>query len=150
MTGCAPVLVEVMGSVGNETAGGGEIAGTVNSGQSMLCRQRDDQVAMDRRSRAAEHDQAAIRALRESRDGAFDLVGTAHVDGAHVYADRWRQRLDGAELARPCRYGATSKDRGSRHARRDLLEQFQPFSAHGIFEAVKPVALPPGRAWLST
>ena len=42
------------------------------------------------------------------------------------------------------------KDRHSRHARRDLLEQLQPFSAHAVFEHGKPVALPPGRARLST
>ena len=38
----------------------------------------------------------------------------------------------------------------ARHARRDLLEQLQPFPAQAVFELRKPVALPPGRARLST
>ena len=78
---------------------------------------------MDRRSGAAEHDHAAIRALRERRNRPLDLAGIAHVDGAQVHADRWRQRLDGAELARTGRHGGIPQDRYSRHARRDLLEQ---------------------------
>src|SRR4029077_12136675 len=122
VAGRTPELVEEIGSVADKTAGGGEIAGTVGSGQSMLGRQRDDQVARDGRSGAAEHDQAAIRALRESRDRAFDLAGIAYVNGTHVHADRRRQRLDRAELAGPCSYRRISKDHGSRHARRDLLK----------------------------
>ena len=38
------------------------------------------------------------------------------------------------ELADPGRYGGIPKDRRSRHARRDLLEQFQPFPAQAVFE----------------
>ena len=40
------------------------------------------------------------------------------------------------------------KDRHACHAGRDLLEQLQPFPAMPNSNAVKPVALPPGRARL--
>ena len=51
----------------------------------------------------------------------------------------------------PAAMAGIPKDRHSRHARRDLLEQFQPFPAQCcIRTCMKPVALPPGRARLST
>ena len=50
----------------------------------------------------------------------------------------------------PERYGGIPKDCRSRHARRDLLEQLQPFPAQAYSNCIKPVALPPGRARLST
>ena len=50
----------------------------------------------------------------------------------------------------PAAMAGIPKDRHSRHVRRDLLEQLQPFRAHAVFEIVKPVALPPGRARLAT
>ena len=105
---------------------------------------------MNERQRARRHDQAAIRSAREGRDGALDLAGVAHVDRAHLHPERRRHGLDRAELPDPGGYGGIPKDRRSRHARRDLLEQFQPFPAHAVFEQRKPVALPPGRARLST
>ena len=54
------------------------------------------------------------------------------------------------ELADPGGYGGIPKDRRPRHARRDLLEQLQPFAAKLYSNCMKPVALPPGRARLST
>ena len=106
---------------------------------------------MNARQRAPRHDQAAIRGAREGRDGALDLAGVAHVDRAHLHPERRRHGLDGAELADPGGYGGIPKDCRSRHAWRDLLEQLQPFSARCCIRTVmKPVALPPGRARLST
>ena len=100
-------------------------------------RQRDDQIAMNDRQSAPRHDQAAIRGAREGRDGALDLAGVAHVDRAQLHPERRRHGLDGAELADPGGYGGIPKDRRSRHARRDLLEQLQPFPAHAVFERDK-------------
>ena len=60
--------------------------------------------------------------------------GVAHVDGAHLHADRRRHILDDGELADPGGYGGISKDGHARHARRDLFEQLQPFRAQTIFE----------------
>ena len=71
----------------------------VDCGQSVPGRQRDDQIAMNRRQRARRHDQAAIRGAREGRDGALDLAGVAHVDRAHLHPERRRHGLDCAELA---------------------------------------------------
>ena len=89
---------------------------------------------MNERQRAPCHDQAAIRRAREGRDGALDLAGVAHVDRAHLYSERRRHGLDGAELADPLGYGGIAKDRHARHAGRDLFEQLQPFPAHAVFE----------------
>src|SRR6516162_10254603 len=44
-----------------------------------------------------------------------------------------RQGLDGAKLGGTGWYGGVPKDRHARHARRDLFEQFQPFSAYAVF-----------------
>jgi hypothetical protein len=45
--------------------------------------------------------------------------------------------LDRAELAGPLGYRGIAQDRRSRHARCDLLEQFQPFRADAVFEIDK-------------
>src|SRR5262245_6292203 len=87
---------------------------------------------MSRRQRAPSYDQAAIRSAREGRDGALDLGRVAHVDRAHLDPERWRRCLDGAPQSNAGGYGCIPKDRRSRHARRDLLEQFQPFPAQAI------------------
>ena len=100
----------------------------------MLGRQSDDQVAMDRRPGTTEHNQAAVRPLRERGEGTLDLGGIAHVDGTHVHAEGRRQRLNYAEHARTNRDVGLTKDRSPRHTRRDLLEQLQPLSTDGVFE----------------
>ena len=89
---------------------------------------------MTHRQRARRHDQAAIRGAREGRDGALDLGRVAHVDRAHLHPERRRHGLDDGELADPGGYGGIPKDRRARHARRDLLEQLQPFPAQAVFE----------------
>jgi hypothetical protein len=92
-------------------------------------RQREDQVAMNRGERAPRRDQAAIRGAREGRDAALDLVGVAQVDRAYLHADRRRHGLDYGELGGASGCEGIPKDRRSRHARRNLLEQLQPFPA---------------------
>ena len=82
VAGRAPVLVDEIRPVGDQAAGGDEEALAVDRGQFVPGRQRDDQIAMNRRQRARRHDQAAIRGAREGRDGALDLAGVAHVDRA--------------------------------------------------------------------
>src|SRR5262245_34266403 len=89
---------------------------------------------MDRRSWTAEHDQAAIRALRKRRDGPLDVAGIAHVEGAHLHASRRRQRLDYSKQAGTGRDSGLTKDGRSRHAWGDLLEKFQPFPPDRILE----------------
>ena len=71
---------------------------------------------------ATAHNHAAVGTLREGRDGALDLAGIAHIDGAQLHAQRRRKRLDRTELTETrCDAGVT-KDRSPRHARCDLLE----------------------------
>jgi hypothetical protein len=95
--------------------------------------QRDDQIAMKLRQRAAGHNHATIRRTREVRDSTLDLAGVAYVDRAYLHSDRRGHRLDRAELASPSGGGIT-EDRSACHARCNLLEQFQPFPAQAIFE----------------
>ena len=65
---------------------------------------------MNQRRRAPCHNQATIGRAREGSDRAFDLAGVAHVDRAHLYPQRLRGALDGAELSDPGRIGGIPKD----------------------------------------
>jgi hypothetical protein len=80
VAGGVPVLVEKIRTVGDETAGSGEVtAAAVDRRQAVLGREGDDHAAMGRRSGAAEYDQAAAGRLRERREGALDFATIAHV-----------------------------------------------------------------------
>ena len=105
----------------------------VDRGQLVPGRKRDDQIAMSTRQRARRHDQPAIQRAREGRDGALDSPASRTLTGL-TSTPRRRHSLDNAELAGPGGYGGIPKDRRARHARRDLLEQLQPFPAHAVFE----------------
>ena len=60
------------------------------------------------------YDQAAIAGARERRDGALDLGHVANADGAHLDAERRRDRLDDGKLTDP---GGYRRDRaGPPHA----------------------------------
>jgi hypothetical protein len=58
--------------------------------------------------------------------------------------------LDSAKLSYPGSYSGISKDRYPRHVGRNLFEKFEPFRTLPYSNKTKPVALPPGRAKLST
>ena len=79
------------------------------------------------------HDQAAIRGARETRAPRSISGASRNSTGRDSHPERGRRGLDGGELADPLGYGRIPKDRRSRHARCDLLEQFQPFRAHAVF-----------------
>jgi hypothetical protein len=74
---------------------------------------------------------------RECNDRALDLAGVAHIDRAQLHPERRRHRLERAQLPAPGGYRGIPKDGRSRHAWRNLLEQFQPFPAHAVFEQSK-------------
>src|SRR6516162_11735028 len=80
-TGRAPVLVEEIGPIRDQAAGGSEAALHIDRRQLVPGRQRDDQMAMNRHQRAARHDQPAMRRTREGRDGTFNLRRIAYVEG---------------------------------------------------------------------
>ena len=54
-------------------------------------------------------------------------LAVAHVDRAQLHSERRRRGLDRAELSDLGGYGGIPNDRRSCHARRNLLEQLQPF-----------------------
>ena len=141
-------MVKVIRPVGDQAAGGDEKAFVVDRGQLVPSRKRDDQIATVLRRGARRHDQAAIRSVRECRDGALGLAGVAHVDRAYFHSERRRHSLDEVKLAGSGAKGSIPEDRRSRHARRDLFEQLQPFSADAVFEIHKSggVAVRPRQA----
>ena len=61
VAGRAPVLVDEIRSIGDQTAAGDVVARVSNHGQLVADRQRGDQVAMQPGQRARRHDQAAVR-----------------------------------------------------------------------------------------
>jgi hypothetical protein len=64
-------------------------------------------------------------------------MSAAIVDWDDLHPERWRHGLDDAELGGTGGRGGIPKDRRSRHARRDLLEQLQPFPGHAVFSGHK-------------
>ena len=114
-------------------------------------RKRDDQIAMKRSptrspSRSGRHSSSRAKAAtaRSISPASRTLIGLTSTpsDGATAWiAPHWPM---------PAAIGGITKHRRARHARRDLLEQLQPFTAEAVLELVKPVVLPPGRARLST
>src|ERR1700738_3763727 len=89
---------------------------------------------MNRSRGATRYDQAAIRRAPECGESLLDLARIAHVDRAHLYPERRRLSLNGTELGATGLIGGISKNSCSLQARRDLLEQFQPFSACTVFK----------------
>ena len=92
---------------------------------------------------------SAVRA-QTPRCARSSLAASRTLIGHDLHAQRRRHGLDYRELPDPGGDGGVPKDRRARHARRDLLEQLQPFAAELYSNCMKPVALPPGRARLST
>ena len=104
ISSCATVLVDNIGAVGHQTAAHDEKALEINRGQSMLGRERDDQVAMNHRQRASRYDQATIRRTSKGGNVALDVGCVAHVDRDDLDAERRCHGLDGGELTDPCTY----------------------------------------------
>src|SRR5262249_28727286 len=105
---------------------------------------------MERCQPAGCHDQAAARGAREGRDGAFDLTGIAHVDRSDLHLERRRGGLDiahwaGQEGTPEFRSTATRVAPGA-----ICLSTSSHLALRLYSSAMKPVALPPGRARLST
>src|SRR5262249_39003774 len=86
------------------------------------------------RKPARRHDQADVRGTRECRYAPLDLVGVAHAHRSEINPQRLRYSLDCTELAKARRHGGIPKHRHTSYVRRDLFEQFHPFSAHAVFE----------------
>src|SRR5215472_9975240 len=128
-----PKLVDESRPIGDQAAANDEVACEVNRRQFVSGRQRDDQIAMNRRQSASRYDQAAVRGTREGRDSALDLASVTHIDWGHLRPDQWRYGLDDTQLSAPSGYCGVPNDCRSCHAGRDLFEQRQPFSADAVF-----------------
>src|SRR5262249_56186818 len=78
ISGCAPVLVERIGSIRDQAAGLAPDRAGVDCGQPMAGRQRDDEIAMRLHRRCwPDHDNPAVLGPRERRNVALDLIGGA-------------------------------------------------------------------------
>ena len=87
--------------------------------------------------------------LGEGGDSALDLAGVANADWAHLDPERLRRSLDGAELSDPGGIVGIAEHGRARHARRDLLEQFEPFrrsNSYSKMHEAGDVAARPGQA----
>ncbi len=129
--------IDRIGSVGDQATAGDKVARGVDRGQFVPSRQRDDQVAMNDRRRARQHDKAAIRLPRECGDGALDLWRITYVDKDQFHPERGRHALDGAQLAERGGYRGVPKHRRPRHTGRDVSDQLQPFHADAELEQYK-------------
>src|SRR5215472_15143028 len=90
-------------------------------------------MAMDDRQAAPRYDQTPVRSARECSDTALDLIGVADADWMQFHAQLRGHGLDRTELPAPGRDSNIPQHRCPRHARRDLLEKLQPFSAYAVF-----------------
>src|SRR5437764_11895526 len=87
---------------------------------------------------------------REGTDSALDLAGIAQSNRAQLDTERRRHGLQSAQLSGARGYRRISKDCNALEVRRDLLQQLEHFPLMPYSKLVNPVALPPGRARLST
>src|SRR5262249_62297764 len=101
VSGWEPIVVDQIGSRGDEAAGGDEEALQVDRGQLVLGRQGDDLVSMTYRTPARCQDQTATRNAGKRFDGALDLVRVAQIERGHLHSERRRHSLDDAELGEP-------------------------------------------------
>src|SRR5215471_18373217 len=89
---------------------------------------------MKHRQRSGCYHNATIRGTRKSHEGILDLVSLAHIDRDDLHPQSRRGGLHGGELTDPSSYSRVPKNCGSGNTGRDLLEQFQKFSAYAVFE----------------
>ena len=83
------------------------------------------------------HDQSTVRIAGKGRDRGLDGGGIVQADCTQLDTER-RRRLDGGELTDASGNGGIPQNRRARHARRDFLEQFEPFRADSVFEGGEP------------
>src|SRR3954453_17447758 len=102
------------------------------------------------RQRVWGDDETTIRDPRNSCNRTLDLAGVTHASRNQLHSQGRRHRLDRGERTNSAWDRGHTKPRRSPHPWHDLLQQFQPFTLMPYSKSVKPVALPPGRAKVST
>src|SRR5262245_1933706 len=133
VAGCLAELIDEIRPIRHQTAGSDKEAVPIGRRQLVPRRKGDDQLAVTQRRSARYRDQTSVRRARERPDGLFDLGGVAHVDRNHLDSQRRRHCLHGSKQTYCKALAGIAKDCNARHARRNLLEQLQPFSGHAEF-----------------
>src|SRR3974390_3741038 len=100
MAGRAAEQIDEIRPIGDQTASGGPIPSKVHRGQTVPSRQRYEEIAMRYSQGASGHDEAAIGALRECRDGMLDLTFVPHVKRTQLHTKRRRNGLNEGETGR--------------------------------------------------
>ena len=120
--------------IGDQAAASNEEAFPINRRQLVLCRQRNDQIAVTYRRTACYNDETSIRRTREGLDGLLDLANVVHVDWNHFQSERRPHRLQRAKLRDLVGISGIPKDCHSRQGRCDLFQQLEPLPTRAVFE----------------
>src|SRR5262245_65724038 len=106
---------------------------------------------MNRRQRTPRHDQATIRSASKGNDLALDFAGVVHIDWGQLNAERRRHCLDCRPLTNPSGDGRVSRITAALvMVGVSSLRSSNHFPLMPASIDIRPVALPPGRAKLST
>src|SRR5262249_54820436 len=150
VAGRAAVRVDRVGAVRDEAAAGGVEAIPVDRRQLVASRKCDDQLAMHQCEPARCDDQPPLGAANEGSHCALDLARVADIDRLQFPPERRRNCLDGTQLA------AAGSLPGIRNTATRVRSGAISLSSSNHFPPMpysvklNPVALPPGRARLST
>ena len=101
----------------------------------MPCRKRDDQIAVTRGVASSGQHQAAAGRARKGRNAPLDRAGIACSDWRDFNPQSGSGGLHSREKALSRSLVCVPKDGRPRDARRNLLEQLQPFCCHAEFRA---------------
>src|SRR5262249_30355958 len=148
-------------AIGNQAATSGVVAVGVDRGQSVAGRERDNQLAMNRRRRNRRHDQTAIRGARECSDGTLDLGRSCTPTGRTSTPNDGAAAWITANWAFPAAWitanwafppGKAAVRRTAARVTRGAisLSSSSHFAAMLYSNKVNPVTWPPGCARLST
>src|SRR5262245_32940015 len=149
VAGRAPMLIQPIRRVGDQAAvnGGGEIC--VNGGQLELGGELYDQMTMNHR-RCPCYDQTAVRSAREGRDPVLDLVGVPRIDGLTCTPSEGARAWMALNWAGPVGMAGSRRTATCATPGASSLSSSSHFPLMLYSYSMKPVALPPGRAKLST
>jgi hypothetical protein len=103
----------------------------------MIVGQSHDFVAMNRGECVRKDKQTAVRFARQSIEDIIDVGRRIYVRSDRLHAQKGGRFRDRALIADPARMVWILQDRNARHGRSDLLEQRQPFAAHGVFIKIR-------------
>src|SRR6266404_3739332 len=127
--------IDGIAAVGNQSTARSKYAQWIDCGQAVASRQRNDQITMAGGEGVRQDDQAAGRLGSEISDSALELAIVVGLDGDRLDAKGWGCILDHAyERCGKWRRVRVEEERDALDGRGDLLQRFQPFSAHREFE----------------